>query len=233
MTRSPEQKLNERVKNPDLKVLSGSRLYGTHDPESDYDYRGFLVPPKEYRLGIYNKGGTVYGFEQHDVNNDEEGDVTIYSLRKFLKLLLKGNSFCLELLFTDEEHVCNVTLFGKKVMDNKEKFFSKKMMKPFSGFAWGSFKKAEARENPKDAYHAMRVLSEGVEFFKTNHITLPRPKQEREFLHAVKNNNVSLGVIKDEFEKRDKKLKEAFDNSSLPDKPNYSFVNELILETHS
>jgi len=39
-------------KNCILEIVTGSQLYGTATPESDEDFIGIFMPPKEYILGL-------------------------------------------------------------------------------------------------------------------------------------------------------------------------------------
>ena len=57
---------------PDLLAVSGSRLYGMETESSDWDYRGFVLPPLEYIIGLNR-------FEQHQ---PKDTDLVLYSLRK-------------------------------------------------------------------------------------------------------------------------------------------------------
>ena len=72
-----------------LKVVAGSRAYGTNTEDSDYDYRGICIQPKKYLLGLDK-------FEQHE---EKEPDTVIYSLEKFVRLALQNNPNILEILF--------------------------------------------------------------------------------------------------------------------------------------
>ena len=74
-----------------LLALAGSQAYGTSTPQSDFDYKGVFIAPKEYYLGFKT-------FEQKDTGWDTEPgtglypmldgvkDCTVYELRKFLSL---------------------------------------------------------------------------------------------------------------------------------------------------
>ena len=78
---STEEILKEKCRNnSDLLVLSGSRLYGMSNSLSDYDYRGVILPPYEYLLNI--KKFEVIEFED---------DYKVFSLKRFLKLVIKGS----------------------------------------------------------------------------------------------------------------------------------------------
>ena len=84
------------LKNPDLLVVSGSRLYGYATPESDIDLLGFVIPPIEAELDM------LHPFHQKVPNQkdiDAGDDTRIYSLRKFLKSLISNDTQCLEILF--------------------------------------------------------------------------------------------------------------------------------------
>ena len=47
-----------------FRCVSGSRLYGTHREDSDWDYRGICFPPQEAIFGLHE-------FEQRE---EPEGD---------------------------------------------------------------------------------------------------------------------------------------------------------------
>ena len=51
-------------------VLTGSHAYGTNTPESDYDYAGITVPPKEVILP--HLAGKIIGFDNLDTFNSYE-----------------------------------------------------------------------------------------------------------------------------------------------------------------
>jgi predicted nucleotidyltransferase len=73
--------LQDKLDNPDLLVIAGSRLYGTNTPESDTDFRGFVTPPFEYLVGLNN-------FKHQIIR---EPDTVIYSITRFFQLLITGD----------------------------------------------------------------------------------------------------------------------------------------------
>ena len=61
-------------KNTILLCLTGSRLYGIDNADSDYDYKGICIPPVKYFFGTSS-------FEQFDGFKDEpQAKNCIYSL---------------------------------------------------------------------------------------------------------------------------------------------------------
>lgn len=115
-----------------FKTLHGSRLYGTHTEESDYDYKGIVIPTKEYFLGFLNK------FEQHETKNP---DCVLYDIRKFFKLAADCNPNIIEVLFAPEECFEICTPLGQKVLDIRDKFLSKKAKHTFAGYAHSQLKR--------------------------------------------------------------------------------------------
>lgn len=115
-------------------TVHGSRAYGTHTPESDYDYKGIAIPPKEYFLGYMNV------FEQAE---SKEPDSVIYDIRKIFNLAADNNPNVIEVLFTDESDHKIVTPIGRKILDKKEMFLSKKAYFTFSGYSISQMRKIE------------------------------------------------------------------------------------------
>lgn len=105
----------------------GSHAYGTNIPTSDLDVRGIAVAPIHYYLGISEK------FEQA-VQNDPI-DLTIFDIRKFMRLAADANPNALEIVFTDPTDHLLVHPLMEKVFEARHLFLSKKAKHTFSGYA--------------------------------------------------------------------------------------------------
>lgn len=126
-----------------LKALRGSITYGTnitprmakeHDLKpSDRDEVGICIPPKEYVIGLQN-------FEQH-----EEGEYTVFGLKKYLKLAADCNPNILEPLFLAENHYLYVSPLGKKLLENRHLFLSKKAKHTYTGYAYSQIKRLNTK----------------------------------------------------------------------------------------
>lgn len=76
------------------KALVGSRLWGLHRPESDYDYRGTIVTPLREKL--YQNAGNKH-------RKTVTTDTTYYEFDHFVRLLQRGNPTLLETVFAPSE----------------------------------------------------------------------------------------------------------------------------------
>lgn len=76
-----------------LRVLQGSRLYGTNKPDSDYDYYEIVDKGKPY----------------HRAHHPTEGDITRWPLSMFLRFADKGGHNALQMMFADHEW-CEIDL---------------------------------------------------------------------------------------------------------------------------
>lgn len=126
-----EKELDQALDNPDLLMVAGSRLYGTSTPESDYDYRGFVVPPFEYLAGL--------GRFKHRVIR--EPDTIIYSLQRFIELLIAGDPLCYEILFAPEANIIERTDIGGVLLRNRELFACNRFARRISGYAQSEWRK--------------------------------------------------------------------------------------------
>lgn len=107
-------------------TIHGSRAYGTNTPESDTDLRGVCIAPKNYYTGC------LHVFDQAE---QHEPDLTIFEIRKFLRLASDANPNVIEILFTDPSDHYVRTPLGEKLLENKGLFLSKRIKSTFSGYA--------------------------------------------------------------------------------------------------
>jgi len=112
-----------------FECITGSRLYGTNTPESDFDYRGICVPPMNILLDPF------MNFDQKDSGFEEE-DRAIYALGKFMKLCADANPNIIELLFIPLENIVVTSDIWKKIILNRHLFLSKKAKYTFTGYAY-------------------------------------------------------------------------------------------------
>lgn len=147
-------------------AITGSHAYGLHTEKSDYDLRGFGIPPEQYFLSFFKR------FEQHDQgykfkdypfwpelstyinthnlrkpDDNEIIDASIYDLRKFFKLAADCNPNIIEILFTDLNDVLLMTNIGKKVREHRELFLSAKAKFTFSGYAVSQLKRIKTHRS--------------------------------------------------------------------------------------
>lgn len=119
-----------------LCTVHGSHLYGTNIATSDLDVKGVAVPPMEYYFGH------DLNFEQAEQN---EPDMVIYSLRKYVKLAADCNPNIIEVLFADPSKFWIVdTAEGRMLYENRNLFLSKKARHTFSGYAFAQLKRIKS-----------------------------------------------------------------------------------------
>ena len=108
-----------------LRATVGSTVHGLHHGgQDDRDEMAVYVEPPEYLLGLARARGIrggLYGFEHYVERTQPEGarsgpgdlDLVAYSLRKYVRLALKGHPTILLLLFVPGELVQVETELGR------------------------------------------------------------------------------------------------------------------------
>jgi len=126
-------------KNTIFLTVFGSRAYNTNIPESDWDYRGIVLPDKEYFFGFQSH------FEQVEIKDGV--DVVIYDIRKMFQLAANANPNALEILFTHPDSWVSVSDLGKKIIDNRHLFLSQKVKHSMSGYAFAQLNRLKRHRN--------------------------------------------------------------------------------------
>ena len=138
--------------------------YDSEDPErihpfnpsykSDSDYRGVFIAHPDSKLGFSGKieqieikkgkDGKVSeeqkAFikelnEKLGMNMPDDEDIILYEIKKFVELALDNNPNICDILFTDNDAIIYANKKGRKLLNNKDIFISKKTKFTFSGYA--------------------------------------------------------------------------------------------------
>ena len=220
---------------------TGSQTHGMATPTSDEDFFAVVVPPAEYLLGLSS-------FEHWDPK-DVGLDFKVYSLRKYVRMLLKNNPNVLETLWLRPEFYCPVDTHNvfRELKDMRDLFSSLRAYHSLSGYAYDQLKSLEtsrySREmgaarkalvdkfgfDPKNAAHLVRLYRMGVEFVGTGVLNVYRI--DREQLLACKRGEWPLAQVKAEAEYLREKMKRVKENSVLPAKPATGEVEAWLVNT--
>lgn len=235
-----------------LEGYRGSRTHGTTilntDPNGvdDVDIMGVFIAPPEYYVGLKHVEGYDFWCD--------EFDCVYYELKKFLALLAKGNPNVISLLWLDSEDYFDLSvvlpksyLLGRKLIDHRELFLSKKMYYSFSGYAYSQLKRMSSFSNAYKGYmgakrkalvdkygydvkngaHLIRLLRMGIETLNTGDVFVKR--KDAQELIDIKTGKWSLLEVQKEAERLFPLMEEAKNKSKLPDEPDYKKINELCV----
>lgn len=229
-----------------LLTWRGSIAHGTYvppeDPDAfdDRDLIGVVIPPTDHHFGLreYGSRGTQevkYG----------PWDVVLYDHRKALRLLAKGNPNMLAMLWVPDEMHVVATGPGNLLIAQRRLFSTKRALPAFLGYAQGQLKKmrsgsyqgymGEKRKELFDRYgydvkqasHLIRILRQGVEFMVDGRMTVLRPDASE--LLEIKQGGWSLDRVLAVAGDLEQRLKEAGDESTLPEEPDWDAVNRLAV----
>lgn len=158
--------------NLQYEVIMGSQAYGVTHDYSDIDIYGWCIPPKEsifthltgYVPGFGQEPNRFDQYQKHHVKDgsDSEYDFTIYSIVKYLALVMENNPNMIDSLFVPENCVLHITTGGQMIRDQRRRFLHKGSFHKFKGYAYSQLHKIKTLDTTKRS-HLKTVL----EFEKT------------------------------------------------------------------
>src|SRR5438309_2631112 len=128
-----------------LRGTVGSTGHGLHHGgQDDRDEMAVFVEPPQYLIGHRRARGIrggLYGFEHYVERTQPEGarsgpgdlDLVAYSLRKYVRLALKGHPTILLLLFVPDDLVQAQTELGKELRAMRPALLSKRAGRGYLG----------------------------------------------------------------------------------------------------
>ena len=223
----------------------GSIAHGMYVPNSDpnsiddKDTMGVCFGPVETYFGLRQ-------FEQKEMFL-REWDSVVYEIRKFVRLLAKGNPNVLGMLWIEPRHYIFLGEPGRRLVESRGLFSSRSVYHSFTGYAYSQLKKmthlafegymGEKRKqlvkkhgyDTKNAAHLIRLLRMGIEFLNEGVLYVDRGGKDAANLLEIKHGGWKLEKVQAEAEHLFKRAEEAYDRSKLPDRPDMDAVERLLV----
>lgn len=233
-----------------LRCEVGSTVHGLGVAGTDdRDELGVCIEPADYVIGLRHFEQYVHRSQPQGVRSQPgDLDLTIYGLRKFASLALKGNPSIL-LLFNVPDEKCVILIdLGRELRDIAWAFASRKAGAAFLGYMQQqrqrlmgergqmNVKRPELIErygfDTKYAGHILRLGFQGIAYMQTGAFPIPMPEEQRELILAVRTGHVPENDVLTKAGELEAELKDAIDSSHLPAGPDYDVVNDFLIDAY-
>lgn len=231
-----------------LRAVVGSTVHGLSNPGTDdRDEMGVCVEPREYVTGLRPFEHWVFRTQPEGVaSGPGDLDLTIYGLRKYCRLALKGSPTVLLLLFIDGEHLLERAPLGAELQALAPAFVSARAGRAFLGYVdaqrrglVGDRHATRTRELSSDhgydtkyAMHALRIAHQGLELLSTGRISLPIAEPERSRLLQVRRGEVPLREVLDRLHQQSARLESRVLAGDLPAEPDRAAVDRFLVSAY-
>ncbi len=252
---SPDSKWKDMAeKNTILRVLVGSEAYGVAETgSSDRDEKGVCIEPFEAHVGLHPfeqyrfRTATERTGEKDAPSGPGDLDLEIYSLKKFIKLALKGNPSIVEILFLKSYVEWNS--LGIKLQELAPLIVSKNCGKAYLGYMRAQRAKLVKKESTegteraelvakfgydtKYAGHMVRLGMLGVELLRTGRIVLPMVPAEADVIVHIRKGEYPIEEVLETSDVLEATLIDLLDNqNTVPELPNEKLVEKWMLRTY-
>jgi predicted nucleotidyltransferase len=234
-----------------LTAYRGSQAHGTFVPSTDensiddVDLMSIVIPPRTYYFGL-----DTFGSRDTKEIKDGPWDIVAYEIRKFVRLLMKGNPNVIGMLWLRPQGDYLTLKFpGQLLIANRELFNSQAVYHSFLGYSHAQFykmthlacagymgmKRKKLVEkygyDCKNAAHLVRLMRMCNEWLATGQFKVHRDLDAQELID-IKTGKYSLGEVQRMAEKLFKTGEELFakNHSKFPIEVDKNKVNDLLLE---
>ena len=231
-----------------LRTTVGSVVHGLSNPGTDdRDEMGVCIEPPEYLLGFRRFEHFVYRTQPEGMpSGPGDLDLTVYGLRKFCRLALKGSPTTLLPLFVAGENLLVSSPAGEELRALAPAFVARSTGRAFLGYLTnqrrgltGERHATRTRElsarhgyDTKYAMHALRIAVQGIELVTTGRVTLPVPEPDRSVLRAVRAGELPLDDVLARIDGAAAQLEEVTADAQLPAKPDVARVDAFLVRTY-
>jgi len=148
-----------------VKALVGSRLGGWNSGDSDWDWRGVAVLPKEWYANPFRPSVP----DAQEVSKSP--DYVVYSVKHFFEKCAAGATNLVELLYSNQFEYESVLWGFVKVA--RGLFASKQWFGKFYGHSLGEWTRYEKTGDLKCAMNSFRLLSELYDLLENGRLSFP------------------------------------------------------------
>lgn len=234
-----------------LRCETGSTVHGLGVAGTDdRDELGVCIEPPEYVIGLRHFEQFVHRTQPMGVRSGPgDLDLTIYGLRKFASLALKGNPSILLLFNVPDEKCIVLNALGRRLRDLAPAFASKKAGAAFLGYMQQqrqrlmgergqmNVKRPELVEqygfDTKYAGHIIRLGFQGIDYMTTGRFPIPMPDEQRDLILSIRTGQVPENDVLTKAGELEADLKDAIDSTLLPDLPDYDAVNKFLIYAYT
>jgi predicted nucleotidyltransferase len=237
-----------------LRTVVGSGVHGIAIAGTDdHDEMGVYIEPATHVLGLLPAVNHYVYRTQPEGARSGPGDLDLvmYSLRKFLRLAVKGNPTVLLPLYAPPDAVLMTTPLGEELRTLGPAVLSQRAVHRFLGYMnaqrdrmLGTGRRGAPNRpelvarygyDVKYASHALRLAYQGLEIVRDARLTLPMPERERERVLRVKRG--AVGRIEDvlaEISTVQAEVEERLDRglTPLPADPDLDAVSQWSASAH-
>lgn len=240
-----------------LRVEVGSGLHGTSVSEwDDRDEMGICIEPPDAVIGFKN-------FEQYEwktawerpgdrANRSGPGDLdlTVYSLRKWMRLAMCGNPTVLLPLFAPEDKLVKITVPGWELREKMAPYILSRVAgERFQGYLRtqrdcllaqrGKGKNVTRPElierygfDTKFAAHMVRLGYQGEELMRTGRLTLPMPAAQSRQIVEMRNGYYSMHECLGIARVLEEEIAEATPHSPLREEPDKEKIDQWLISAY-
>ena len=233
-----------------LRCEVGSTVHGIGVAGTDdRDELGVCLEPLEFVIGLRHFEQFVHRTQPQGVRSGPgDLDLTIYGLRKFCSLALKGNPSILLLFNVPDDKCIVLEPAAIELRSLAWAFASKRAGNAFLGYMQQqrqrlmgergqmNVKRPELVEeygfDTKYAGHIIRLGFQGIDYMTSGSFPIPMPLEQRDTILAVRTGKMAENEVLTLAGELEAELKDAIDVTPLPDKPEYDVVNRFLIETY-
>ncbi|MDE2100537.1 MAG: nucleotidyltransferase domain-containing protein [Patescibacteria group bacterium] len=228
----------------------GSVIQGLNvDDTTDRDEMAVCIEPPEWVIGLKHFEQIVKRSRPQGVRSQPgDLDLTVYGLRKFCSLALKGNPSILLLFQIPQADLWECNDVGLELRNLAWAFASKRAGAAFLGYMQQqrqrlmgergqmNVKRPELVEqfgyDTKYAGHILRLGWQGIEYMTRGAFSVPMPKEQCEFILSVRRGQVPEQAMLTRAGELEAELKDAIDSTWLPDTPDHAAVNRFLIRAY-
>lgn len=242
-------------KKPILLTVAGSALFGlSSGDKSDRDEIGVYIEDMREVAGFGSEQHVVWRSAEARTGNPSEpskaGDVdlTLYGLRKFLRLALGGNPTVLNVFYAPVATCSILSDVGKALQDLVPSVLSRRAGNAFLGYLnqqrlrlLGERGQMRVHRpevvatygfDTKYAMHMLRLGIQGKELLQEGKLRIPLAESWQTYLQDVRDGEVPLNSVLDVTEDLEKDIKNLMDSSTLPKEPDFDKVEAWMLRVY-
>jgi hypothetical protein len=245
--------LNVAHENEILHTVVGSGVHGIAiEGTDDRDEMSVFIEPMMHIIGVDAPMDVVTYRTQPEGarSGPNDVDLSMYSLRKYIRLAAKGNPTALLPLWCPLESVIHMNATGADLRKLRDVFMSKQSVERFLGYMYtqhermmGRGKRGDVPNRPeliekygwdvKYGAHALRLAYQGYEICLTGRLSLPLAEDPREHVLAVKRGEIPQRTVSRDIVALTQVTRGVLeDGTPLPDEPDWARIGDFSIDAH-